>query len=347
MKKSAATLRPGAAPLAGRMLLLVSLCAALASCGHKPAGTPPVASPPFKVALLNPGPVSDKGWNALAYEGLALINQVMHVKVSQVQTHSESEIAENLRGYAASGYNLIIGHGYEYQEPALQIASQFPHSVFITSSGKTDPAHVRPNVAPLAPHLEEACYVLGMLAALISKTGKAGLVGGQKIPPVQSTFAAFIQGAHSVNPHFKVAQSYTNNWDDPGAAKEAALGLINQGADILFQNADAAGLGVFQAAKEKPGVYAFGSNNNQNSVAPKVVLASAVLELPTVFLDIAMQVRAGGFKGHVIPMSMKAGNVSVVFNPALASRIPKPVMARINAAEADIRSGKLKVARGV
>ena len=119
--------------------------------------------------------------------------------------------------------------------------------MFITTSGNT----VRPNVAPLRFMLEEATYLEGMLAASMSKTGKAGVVGGMEIPSVKSTIIAFEAGAKAVSPDFQVVTAYVGNWDDVGAAKEAALALIQQGADFLFHNADAAGLGVFQAAQEK------------------------------------------------------------------------------------------------
>ena len=94
--------------------------------------------------------------------------------------------------------------------------------------------------------LEEATYLEGMLAALLSKSGKAGAVGGMEIPSVKSTILAFAAGARAVRPDFNVVTSYVGNWEDVGAAKEAALALVQQGADFLFHNADAAGLGVFQ-----------------------------------------------------------------------------------------------------
>ena len=127
------------------------------------------------------------------------------------------------------------------------MAPDFPDTVFITTSGNT----VRPNVAPLRFMLEEATYLEGMLAAAMSKTGKAGAVGGMEIPSVKSTIIAFEAGAKAVKPDFQVVTSYVGNWDDVGAAKEAALALVQQGADFLFHNADAAGLGVFQAAQEQ------------------------------------------------------------------------------------------------
>jgi basic membrane lipoprotein Med (substrate-binding protein (PBP1-ABC) superfamily) len=139
-----------------------------------------------------------------------------------------------------------------------------------------------------------------------------------------------------------VLTSFIGSFDDVGAAKEAALAEISQGADVLFHDADAAGLGVFQAASERH-VYAFGSNRNQNDVAPAVVLASAVTSIPQAFLKIASAVKAGDFHPRMIELGMEDGMVRVLLNPRLVSRIPAPVMTQVEAAEKGIASGKIVV----
>jgi len=305
--------------------------------GPSPAA---VASPtqPFKVALLSPGPVSDAGWNALAYEGLLAIRDQLGAEVSQVQTKTPAEFEEGFRDFARRGYQLVLGHGFEFQDAAAAVAPDFPKTVFITTSGNT----VRPNVAPLRFMLEEATYLEGMLAASMSKSGKAGVVGGMEIPSVKSTIIAFDAGAKAVRGDFAVVTSYVGNWEDVGAAKEAALALVEQGCDFLFHNADAAGLGVFQAAQAKH-VFAFGSNKNQNDVAPDVVIASAVSDIPRAFVEVAREVKEGRFTGRIERMGMKEGVVSLVFNPRLDSQIPSAAKERIEQARQAIIAGTLKV----
>ncbi len=317
--------------LAAAMLLLAA-CSRPEESGHR------AGDAAFKVALLSPGPVSDAGWNALAYEGLLLIRDRLGAQVSQMQTKTPAEFEEGFRRYARQGYRLVFGHGFEFQDAAAAVAPDFPNTVFITTSGNT----VRKNVAPLRFMLEEATYLQGMLAASMSKTGKAGAVGGMELPSVKSTILAFAAGAKAVKPDFVVSTSYIGNWEDVGAAKEAALALIQQGADSLFHNADAAGLGVFQAAQERH-VYAFGSNKNQNDIAPDVVLASAVADIPHGFLEIAKQVKNNTFVARIEKLGMKDGVVSLVINPRLADRIPAAVKDRIERARAAIVSGKLQV----
>ncbi len=312
------------------------LLAVLAACTSSPEGAPKDGA--FKVALLSPGPVSDAGWNALAYEGLMAIRDKLGAEVAQIETKTPAEFEEGFRDFARRGYQLVFGHGFEFQEAAAAVAPDFPKTVFITTSGNT----VRPNVAPLRFMLEEAAYLEGMLAASLSKTGKAGAVGGLAIPSVKSTIIAFEGGAQAVAPGFSVVTSYIGNWEDVGAAKEAALALVQQGADFLFHNADAAGLGVFQAAQERK-VLVFGANKNQNDIAPDAVLASAVLDIPRAFVTVAEQVKGGTFVAQIEKLGMRDGVVSLAINPKLAGRIPADVTARVEAARQQILAGTLTV----
>jgi basic membrane protein A len=302
------------------------------------AAEPPPGGSTFKVALLNPGPVSDAGWNALAYEGLLAIRDQLGAEIAQIQTKTPAEFEEGFRDFARRGYKLVFGHGFEFQDAAATVAPDFPDTVFITTSGNT----VRKNVAPMRFMLEEATYLEGMLAAGMSKTGKAGVVGGIEIPSVKSTVIAFEAGAKAVRPDFTIVTAYVGNWEDVGAAKEAALAQIQQGCDFLFHNADAAGLGVFRAAEERK-VYAFGSNKNQNEVAPDVVIASAVADIPRAFVQIARDVKEGHFVGTIERLGMKEGVVSLVLNPHLEPKIPADLKARISQARAAIIAGTLKV----
>jgi basic membrane protein A len=135
-----------------------------------------------------------------------------------------------------------------------------------------------------------------------------------------------------------VLTSYIGNWDDVSAGKELALSQIAQGADIIFQNADAAGLGVFQAAKEK-NVLAFGANSNQNGVAPDVVVASVVIDLPKAMLSIAREVKTGAFKPRVVDLGVSSNVVRLEINPAFASRIPSATTAAIDSVGRAIKAG--------
>ena len=321
-----------------RLSLLCVAAIVAASCSDPDGGAGQNAAAKFQVALLSPGPVSDDGWNALAYEGLLAIRDQLGAHVAQVQTSTPAEFEEGFRDFARRGYQLVFGHGFEFQDAAAAVAPEFPDTFFITTSGNT----VRKNVAPLRFMLEEATYLEGMLAALVSKTGKAGAVGGMEIPSVKSTILAFEAGAKSVRPDFQVVTSYVGNWEDVGAAKEAALALVRQGADFLFHNADAAGLGVFQAARSSQ-VLAFGSNKNQNEIAPEVILASAVIDIPGAFVRVAKEIQDGQFIAQIERLGMKEGVVRLELNPALGDKVPAAALARVEAARQQILAGELPV----
>ena len=182
---------------------------------------------------------------------------------------------------------------------------------------------------------------LGMIAGAMTKSDVVGVIGGTELPPVKTSFRAFGAGAKTVNPRVRVLTSYVGNWDDVSAAKEQALAQIGQKADVIFQNADQAGLGVFQAAKERRGVYVIGSNSDQNAVAPDVTLGSVVIDLPHAFLSVAREVKDGTFKPRVIELGSATDVVKLVLNPALAATIPATTRAAVDSVGVLLKAGKL------
>jgi basic membrane lipoprotein Med (substrate-binding protein (PBP1-ABC) superfamily) len=190
---------------------------------------------------------------------------------------------------------------------------------------------------------EDPSYLAGLVAGSMTKTGIVGTIGGTELPPVKSSFVAFERGVHAANPRAKVLSSFIGNWNDAAAGKEQALAQIAQGADLIFQNADAAGLGIFQAAREKKGVWVFGSNSNQNEVAPDVVIGSVVIDLPHAFLTVAREVKEKRFKPRVIELGTASDVVTYVPNPAFDSIVPAAVRAKVDSARLQLRAGTLTV----
>jgi len=289
-------------------------CAAPKGADQKGAGTGG-----FSVALLTPGPISDQSWNAGAYEGLMRIRDSLGAQVSHIQTKTPAEFDENFRQYGAKGYSLVFGHGFEFQDAAARVGPAFPKTVFVTTGGTRTSA----NVAAMSFAFDEPSYLAGMVAASVSKSGIIGCIGGTELPPVRAGFAAFTKGVHAVNPKASVVIAYIGNWDDAGAGKEQALAQIARGVDVIYQNGDAAGLGIFQAAKDSKGVYVIGSNSNQNAVAPSVTLGSVVIDLPAAFMSIAREVKSGAFTPRVHVLDTRSGVMKWVLNPALPGVVPE------------------------
>lgn len=318
------------ARIASLMLGIVGVLS-LAAC----SASDPEAAASFRVALLTPGPISDQAWNAGAYAGLLRIRDSLGARISNVQVKTPSDFEENFRQYGASGYSLVIGHGFEFQDAAARVAPDHPKTVYVTTGGAT----VRANVAALSFAFEEPSFLAGMIAAAASKSGVVACIGGTELPPVKSSFAAFTAGVHAIRPATRVIVTYLGTWDDLSAGKEQALALIQRRVDVIFQNADAAGLGVFQAAKERAGTLVIGSNSNQNSIAPAVTLGSVVIDLPHAFLLVATEVKSGSFAPRVLRLATRDNVVRWEPGAIVAQHTTVAARLRIDSVQASMRSG--------
>lgn len=324
------------------LAILTAASLTLAGCG---AEEQDAADGTLRAALLTSGPVSDAGWYAGAYEGLLLLESERGASVSHQQTATPAEFDEAFLAYGSSGYDLVFAHGFEYQDAAIRAGARFPNTTFVVSGG----GRVSSNVVPLIFRLEQGTYLAGMAAATMTESRIIGMVGGVEIPPVQGTFRAFEAGVHAVDPDIEVLMSFTGDWNDVGAAKEAAIAQLNRGADVLIHNLDGASFAVFQAVREavESGrtVWAFGMNNDQNGVAPDVILGSAVIRIPQAFLETADLYLGGELGGSAIYAGADEGVVDFVVNPMLADRFPDGALERIDLARRMIRSGELEVPR--
>ena len=297
----------------------------------------------FKVALLLPASITDGGWNAFAYEGLKAIEKELGAKISHVESRTPTDQEAHFRDYALDGYQLIFGHGFEYQESAKQVSPDFPETVFITSTGST----ITDNISPIVFAIEESVYLLGVIAGSMTQTNKIGIVGGQNISAINSIFSAFEKGAKSVNPDVVVRRAYVGNWEDIGKGKELAHAHINEDSDFLFPVADVAGLGVFQAVLEAQSngktVYTFGIYQDQSELSPTTIVASAIVT-PKVFVHLAKTVMEGNFKPQPYLFTMGTDEaITFVYNPQLKDKVPEAVQKAVAEAKAKIIAGELKI----
>lgn len=319
------------------VLWLVLGCKSNGDESRQPGRLDSAATPArFRVALLTPGPISDQSWNGGAYQGLMRIKDSLGGSVSHIQTKTPAEFEEQFRQYGAQSYDLVFGHGFEFQDAARRVAPDFPRTIFVTTSGSTSGA----NLAGMEFAFADASYLAGMLAGAMTRSNTLGVIGGTELPPVAESFAAFSAGARRVNPRIKILISYIGNWDDASAGKEQALAQIGRGADVIFQNADAAGLGVFQAARETRKTLVIGSNSNQNAVAPEITIGSVVIDLPHAFLTVAREVKEKRFTPRVIRLGTASDVVSLVLNPALEQRVPSATRHAVDSMRVEMREGR-------
>jgi basic membrane protein A and related proteins len=319
--------------LSSRWLYAVSILW-LAACSK------PAAPAGMRVGLITPGSVADAAWNSGAYAGLQRVHDSLGLAISHVEARTPAEQDEALRTYAEQGYDLVFAHGFEFQGPAERVSAEYPRTVFIVTSG----SRAHGNVAPLIFRLEEASYLAGMVAGGLTRTNVLGFVGGIELPPIEAAYQGWVNGAIAVNSRVQSRKIYLNSFDDAAAGREAALALIRVGADMLHHNADAAALGVFQAAKESPGVYVFGANADQTALAPEHVLGSAVIDLPRAFLLVAKEVKNGSFTPRVEAFGLSSGVVRYEANPALGRMVPARLAARVKAASDSLAAGTLVAA---
>ncbi len=331
--------RPKSLVLAG----LTCVCALVVACGSGDGAPAPDA---FRVALLTPGSIADGGWNAGAWAGLERVRDELGAEISHEETKTPAQFEESFRAYAAQGYDLVFGHGFEYQDAAAMVGAEYPDTIFVTTSGNT----VRANVVPMVFELEQATYLCGLLAGGSSRSGTVGMIGGIDIPSIRSTFLAFAAGVKAARADASVREVFIGNFDDTAAAREAALALLEEGADFLIHQANEAGRGVFQAAQDRttPGapVYVFGTNANQNGMAPEVVIASATLDLPGAFVAVARRVKEGAFEAAPIRLGMKDRVVDFVPNEALFAGLDDAAKALVAEKRSAIESGAFTVPRG-
>jgi basic membrane protein A len=308
------------------MAIAAAAAVALAGCAKQPEKSG------FRVGLVTPGSVADAAWNSGAYQGLQEIRDSLAAVVSQVEARTPAEQEEALRTYASKGFDLVFGHGFEFQGAAERVSAQYPRTVFVVTSGE----RVLGNVSPLVFRLHEASYLAGLVAGGMTRTRIIGFVGGIELPPIKLAEEAWVAGAKSMNPAVSARSTYLSTFDDVAAGREAALALIQAGADMFHHNADQAALGVFQAVKESKGAFIFGANADQSSLAPERSIGSAVIDLPRAFRAVAQEVKAGGFVPKVESFGLKSGVIRYEPNPALESSLPPAVRHRLTAARDSI-----------
>ncbi len=299
----------------------------------------------LKIAFLTDGLFSDAGWGAFGYNAA----QALQGKYSYIVELKENvpipKIEETLRDYAQAGYDLIISHGFEWGEPAVNVGKDYPSTKFVIFTGLVNSS----NVASIYPMQQEGTYVLGALAATMSKTGTIGFVGGERYPNLINIYEGYRQGAQDVNPSVKVLITYLDDWDNSTKGKKAAISQIDSGADFLLQVADTSGQGVIEAAKER-GIYAFGAISDQNKLAPDTVLTSFVLDAEKAFDQIIKLIKTGNFSGQIFKPGLESekgssgeGIVYIAPFHNLDHNVPENIKLWFEKLKEDIVNGKIKV----
>ncbi len=295
-------------------------------------------SKPLKVALCVSGAVNDMGWNQVAYEGLQKAADQFGCETAYTENLAAADIAAAFSDYAASGYDVIIGHGYEFGDPAVEVGASYPDTKFIIIEGEVS----ADNVSSYQMSCNEAAYLNGMLAASLTKTGKVGMIGPIQGSSLVKIVNGFEDGAKSVNPDIEVQTAWTGSFTDTALAKEAATAMIESGVDIIEHCANECGTGAINAAKDA-GIYAIGDSYDQHELAPETILTSSIYNVPTLVVDAVDDVINGKFTGEIKNFGMAEGVVELAPYYDMESAIPEDVRTMIADKAEEIKSGAFEV----
>lgn len=273
----------------------------------------------FRVAMILPGSDQDHGWNQMAREGLDRIKSELKAETKIVTNVKTGEMANQLSYFGGEGFDVVICHGQEFASDVMKVAPRFPKTHFIVGGCPTD----IPGAVAVEFDARDASYLAGSLAAQLSRSKTAAFVGAMEIPTLVACYEGMREGIASAKtePPVKLLPPlWTDSWDSPTRAKEKAEAALGAGADVIFQNVDAAARGVFEAvrAQSKPSrpAFAIGCNSNQNPLAPDVIVASVVIDVQRAYVDLARQARNGDLKPGAIKLGLQNAYVDLVLNEA-------------------------------
>ncbi len=255
-----------------------------------------------------------------------------------------ANIEEAFNNYASSGFDLVVGHGFQFGEPAMRVAPNFPDVNFFVSGKMPDGVSeddLPENISFMDIKEYEAAYLAGIVAGGMTESNIIGYVAGAEIPAQIANMGGFVNGVASYNPDAQVFGVVTGTYEDPALGQEAALAQIDNGADIICQTADSTGVGAMEAAAAE-GAYIIGYGGDQNESYPDLVLTSIVTDNASVIEIQAQKVEDGSFGGLWRP-GVADGVVFITPYHSLEDDIPDEVKTAVDEAIAGIIDGSLVV----
>lgn len=324
-------------PLKLAAIVMISFAFVLAGSFHAGIGA---QEKPLKVALILPGLISDVGWNAAGLDGLQKAKEKWgkSVETAHVENVSPVAVEASLRDYASRGYDLILTHDFLAQDAIVKVAKDFPKLYFGNATGLKSSE----NAINYHHRGYEGCYLAGIMAGMMTKTNKIGIVGAKDIPSITSAHEAFKIAARKVNPNVKILDIYIGSFHDVAKAKEATLAQIDAGVDIVATSGNGQALGTIKAAEERK-VLAIGSKFDQNQWAPSAVLTSVLYKWESAYLEMVEDIRAGKFGKRKYEVTIANGGIDLAPFHGLAARVPDEVKKRIEAEKKEIAEGKFTV----
>ena len=329
------------------LAMILALSLLVAGCGgaEKKPEAPKKAEAPktqkLKIALVLPSTVDDMAWAQSMYEALKKMQ-------SQSKDGIELAVSERMgkpvdagaaiRQYATQGFDIIIAHGAQYQSVVKEIAPEFPKITFAYGTGFQS----GPNIFAYDPQAQEGAYVMGILAAKMSKSKIVGIVGPVEAGDAIKYNKGFMMGVAAAGGDVKNRIAYTGSFNEIVKAGEIAKTHMDAGADFLTGSSQQA-VGAIKAVAGKPGTYWLSTDMDQSMVAPDSVLASQVYNWEKVLTKILDLRKKGTVGGQHLTLSFADGMLELKYNPKLEGKIPQEAKAAVEKAKKDIAAGTLKI----
>jgi basic membrane protein A and related proteins len=334
------------------MALAATASILMSACGKKeepkpaapapaPAAAPAAAAPaaPLKIAFAYVGPVGTEGWTFAHDQGRKAVEAEFGNKVTTVFAESVPESADAervIRQFATDGAKMIFGTTFGYMDPMLKVAGDFKDVRFEHATGfKT-----ADNMRTYDSRTYEGAYMAGVVAGKMTKSGTLGVVGSIPIPEVIRNINSFTMGAQTQNPNVKTKVVWIGKWFDPPKEGEAAQSLINQGADILFQNTDSGA--VLQTA-EKNQKLAFGWDSDMSHLAKEAHLGSAIIDWAPYYKSAVKAALDGTWKTHQVWWGVKEGAIDLI---KISDKVPAETKAQVDKIKAGLKDGSFHPWKG-
>lgn len=298
----------------------------------------------FKPAVVfDKGGKFDKSFNEGVWNGVRKFVDETGVEVLEFQVTNEAQREQAMRRMVRRGATVVLAVGFSQADAINAVAADHPDRQFaIIDVFWLD----RPNLRQYAFKEHEGSYLVGVAAALTSKTGKIGFVGGMDVPLIRKFACGYVQGARESRPGIEVLRNMTGTtpaaWNDPAKGAELARGQIDRGADVVYHAAGATGLGVIRAVADA-GKLAIGVDSNQNGLAPGRVLTSMLKRVDVAAYQTLKDAMDGKFTAGVVTLGLAEGGVDWAQDEHNAGLVSAEVRAAVERAKADIIAGRTTV----
>lgn len=292
----------------------------------------------LRVALVLPGSVTDGTFNSAAHQGILAAQENYDIEVSIRENTDFAEITEALTSYAGDGYDVVIGHGFQFAEPVLEIHADYPDTWFIVNTAQES---AEPNVASFDNRWGDAGYIAGAVAAMVTETGVIGHIGGIPVPVIEDYNSGFERGAARIREDVQVLSSYVGSFSDIARGAEITTSLIEQGADVVTSTGNENVVGTIQAA-EQAGVMAIGTAFDSYEMAPETIVTTALINIG-VNIDMAIgRVIDGSIEPRAYVLGLNDDGIGLApFRGIFADILSDEQRAEIDALMEDIREGRI------